>query len=71
MVPQDVDDYRFGNITWTATARSRCPVCNSPSGCYTLEYGPRHCWRTHHDIPGWIHLGDDDNGFGMVVERNS
>jgi hypothetical protein len=68
---RNVDDYLFGNITWRATPQNRCPACNSPYACYTLEYGPRHCWRTHNDIPGWSYLGDDSNGFGMIIKKTT
>jgi hypothetical protein len=53
-------------ITWYAKPSSRCPICGGKEKCSATADGLYFCWRTHSDIPGWIHFKDSDNGFGVL-----
>src|SRR5262245_27148167 len=55
-------------IAWRASKLVRCPICNSDHSCSATDEDIHFCWRTHHDVPGWIHLGDTRNGFGYFAD---
>ncbi len=55
-------------IAWRASKLVRCPICNSDHSCSATDEDIHFCWRTHHDVPGWVHLGDTRNGFGYFAD---
>jgi hypothetical protein len=52
-------------IAWRASKLIRCPICGADHSCSATVDDLHFCWHTHHDVPGWVHVGQCRNGFQM------
>src|SRR5262245_39751773 len=52
------------SIVRRASKSHRCPICDIDHSYSITDNGWFFCWRVHWEIPGFVYLGDCQNGCG-------